>query len=119
MPAVAPVRPRPQARDELRFRFEDDLGDVLDDAMIVVSELVNNAVVHGEGRITLDLRRTGDRLRVEVVDEGTGEAPAIRQRAQADAVGGWGLHIVGVLSEAWGAHEGTTHVWAEIALPAR
>ena len=29
-------------------------------------------------------------------------------------VGGWGLHLVQTLSDRWGVHEGSTHVWFEI-----
>jgi hypothetical protein len=32
----------------------------------------------------------------------------------ADAAGGRGLRIVAALADAWGAYEGTTHVWADI-----
>jgi hypothetical protein len=29
-------------------------------------------------------------------------------------VGGWGLHLVESLSERWGVHAGSTHVWFEL-----
>jgi anti-sigma regulatory factor (Ser/Thr protein kinase) len=83
-------------------------------AMLVSSELVTNAFQHGEGGIELRLNLLDDRVRIEVVDEGRGEAPAVREEGP-DAVGGWGLHIVDQLSLQWGVYEGTTHVWAELA----
>jgi anti-sigma regulatory factor (Ser/Thr protein kinase) len=78
-----------------------------------VSELVNNAVVHGEGRIRLDAELRGEILRVEVVDEGEGTPPAIREQGVADG-GGWGLRLVDTLALRWGVYEGSTHVWAEL-----
>ena len=41
------------------------------------------------------------------------ELSVARDRPATD-VGGWGLHLVQTLSERWGVHEGSTHVWFEI-----
>jgi anti-sigma regulatory factor (Ser/Thr protein kinase) len=88
-------------------------GQDLDDVKLVVSELVDNAYLHGEGEIRLTVEAHGDRLRVEVIDEG--ENAAIKIRAGGpDGLGGFGLRLVDQLSSAWGAYEGTTHVWAEL-----
>ncbi len=84
-------------------------------ALLVSSELVTNALQHGRGRIDLRLRMTGTFLRIEVIDEGRAQAPAVRQQA-ADETGGWGLRIVDQLAAQWGVYEGTTHVWADVAL---
>lgn len=83
------------------------------DAKVVVSELVNNAFLHGAGEIVLNAQLHDDALRLEVVDQGTGHAPAIREQVEDDT-GGWGLQLVQALSTRWGAFEGTTHVWADI-----
>jgi serine/threonine-protein kinase RsbW len=95
-------------------------GDVparrLGDAKLVATELVNNAVIHGEGRITLRVERHADTVRIEVVDEGIGNAPAIREEARSDDAGGRGLRIVDALAARWGTFEGTTHVWADLPL---
>ncbi len=105
-----------RARGFLRGQVGDRLGaGARANAELVVSELVTNAVVHGKGVITLKLELAGDSLRVEVVDEGAGAAPAIREQG-ADDGGGWGLRIVETLALEWGAYEGTTHVWAELAV---
>lgn len=105
------------AADARRFiedRFGDDLSDqAADSARLVVSELATNAFIHGEGAITLKAQLLDDRLRVEVVDEGSGNTPAIRAQSKRDG-GGWGLRIVDALSLEWGAYEGTSHVWADI-----
>jgi anti-sigma regulatory factor (Ser/Thr protein kinase) len=84
-------------------------------AVLVSSELVTNALQHGRGKIELRLRHLGKFLRIEVIDEGHEQAPAVRQEA-ADETGGWGLRIVDQLAVQWGVFEGTTHVWADLPL---
>jgi serine/threonine-protein kinase RsbW len=82
-------------------------------ARLVSSELVTNALRHGKGKIELRLRLLGDFLRIEVVDQGHDQAPAVRQELP-DESGGWGLRIVDQLAVQWGVFEGTTHVWADL-----
>lgn len=84
-------------------------------AQLVASELVTNALQHGEGAIELRLRLMEGFLRVEVVDQGRAQAPAVRQDTPGET-GGWGLRIIDQLAAQWGVFEGTTHVWADIAL---
>jgi len=104
------------ARTLLRERFGNELShDALDTASLLVSELVTNAVRHGHGRIMLRAHLNGDRLLVEVIDEGTGLEPAIRERDFEDPRGGGrGLMVVDAESSRWGIHEGPTHVWFEL-----
>jgi anti-sigma regulatory factor (Ser/Thr protein kinase) len=87
------------------------------DAELLLSELVSNAVKYGDG---IDLGVTFERrdgcFRTEVVDEGTGFAATLREREDLYTPGGWGLPLVETLSDRWGAHEGSTHVWFEMAL---
>jgi anti-sigma regulatory factor (Ser/Thr protein kinase) len=87
----------------------------LNNVKLVATELLNNAYLHGRGRIELRLKRRGDHVRVEVIDAGEGAAVKIRKNSTADR-SGWGLRIVDELSISWGAHEGTTHVWAELPI---
>ncbi|MGI8863882.1 MAG: ATP-binding protein [Solirubrobacteraceae bacterium] len=101
------------ARELLQDHLQGQLDPaVLADAQTVISELVNNAYVHGTGEVELRFQVLEDRLRVEVVDEGQGAAIHVRERGSHD--GGHGLHIVQTLPSSWGAFEGTTHVWAEL-----
>lgn|GEM_PF-1749091 len=86
-----------------------------ENALLVCSELVSNAYRHGVGEIELRVRLLRDRLRIEVIDEGRDRAPAVREQAD-DQVGGWGLQIVDQVALQWGVFEGTTHVWADLAL---
>ena len=85
------------------------------DVALVVSELVNNAVVHGEGDIVVKLQLDGDVLRGEVIDHGRGFEHEVRARGARD-ISGRGLLIVEALTSRWGIHEGTTHVWFEMPL---
>jgi anti-sigma regulatory factor (Ser/Thr protein kinase) len=84
-------------------------------ARLVSSELVTNALRHGRGKVELRLRMLDQFLRIEVVDEGIDQAPAVRHDAPGEP-GGWGLRIVDQLAAQWGVFEGTTHVWADLRL---
>jgi anti-sigma regulatory factor (Ser/Thr protein kinase) len=85
-------------------------------AKLLVSELVNNAVLHGQGAITLRADLNDNRLHVEVIDEGSGFERELRQ-SDHEHLGGRGLSIVEAESSRWGLHEGTTHVWFELERP--
>ena len=90
---------------------------VVDDAVLVVSELVTNAVIHGKSSAELRLVRAQDILRVEVADDGP--APPDPQLAGADDEHGRGLFLIGALSAAWGteaAPGGGKVVWADLRL---
>ncbi len=111
----------PQAASEARALVERELaaheatGRVVENTKLVVSELVSNAFRHGEGEIEMRLSLTDARVRVEVIDQGTGQAPQVRERV-GDQVGGWGLQIVDRIARQWGVFEGTTHVWADFGI---
>ena len=79
-----------------------------DDAVLMVSELVTNALQHGVGTISLQIDVASDGVRVEVSDEGNVKlAPSPTPGAH----GGWGLRIVDQLADDWGVREGSTKVW--------
>lgn len=97
--------------------MEDNLSKnvpqpALYDIKLVVSELVDNAFLHGCGQIMLRAAPIDDRIRIEVIDEGQGAAIKIRE--DGPELGGWGLRVVDGVAAAWGAYEGTTHVWADV-----
>lgn len=97
-------------------RFGEQLDpSILPDAKLLVSELITNSVKYGgEGSVELILRSDQPQhIHVEVVDQGIGFIPTARDRPMTE-VGGWGLHLVEVLTQRWGVHEGSTHVWFEI-----
>jgi anti-sigma regulatory factor (Ser/Thr protein kinase) len=102
------------ARRALRAQFADPLpADRLRDLDLVVTELVNNAVSHGEGAIRVSVQLEAGVIRGEVIDEGEGFERQVRRRG-VDEVGGRGLQLVEDLASRWGIHEGTTHVWFEM-----
>ncbi len=88
----------------------------LDTVRLLVTEVVTNAVRHvdRDGALGLRLSVRGDRVRVEVVDPGTGFEP--RQRTADSPLGGsWGLHFLEVLSDCWGIDRGERNtVWFEL-----
>jgi anti-sigma regulatory factor (Ser/Thr protein kinase) len=85
----------------------------LHQAKLLTSELVTNAVMHGQGRIILRAGLDQDRVLIEVIDEGQGFEHELRTRSFED-LHGRGLGIVESESSRWGIHEGTTHVWFEL-----
>ena len=71
-----------------------------DDAVLVLSELVTNAMVHAAAGCTVEVRHSDDVVRLEVQDRSR-QAPAMRPVGPSD-VGGQGLLLVEALAEAWG-----------------
>lgn len=94
--------------------------DTRDNLLLVVSELVTNAVVHGAEPIVVTMVRAPERIRVEVTD-GADDSSPHTNRAAADAENGRGLSVVTRLATAWGWRASPGHgktVWAELPLPA-
>jgi len=94
---------------------------VLDNAQLVVSELVTNSVRHSGARVTdavvLRVEFTRTVVRVEVEDCGRAGVIAPR-RPDFESGGGFGLQLVQALSERWGLErvaQGGIRVWAQLA----
>jgi anti-sigma regulatory factor (Ser/Thr protein kinase) len=105
-----------QARGLIRSRLAGVVpASTVEDIALAVTELVTNAFRHGEGRIELRVEVTDESVKGEVIDDGGGFEYEMRSHG-FDEVGGRGLQIVGGLSEQWGIHEGTTHVWFEVPI---
>ena len=96
---------------------------VVDDAALVLSELLGNAVRHGAdlpgGGIRADWSLGEGGLRLEVRDGGSGpQRLAAAAAGSHDGESGRGLGIVASLARRWG-HDATgvaCVVWAELAL---
>jgi anti-sigma regulatory factor (Ser/Thr protein kinase) len=102
------------ARAAVRRHLAGHVGATrLGEASLVISELVTNALVHGRGEIDLRLQHEGETVRGEVIDHGAGFEYEVRERGPGD-VSGRGLFLVDALTNRWGIHEGTTHVWFEL-----
>lgn len=91
--------------------------DIIDSALLVLNEMVTNAVTHGRGHVDLVLRRTPRWLYVEVLD--ASRLLPRRRLADGDDEDGRGLQMVAMLSERWGVRPTAVgkSVWAQIALP--
>jgi len=92
-------------------------------AVLIVSELVTNAIVHsGSSKVGCVLRLGHGLLRIEVTDQAVGLAePAVRKPADDD-VSGRGLLLVSAVSEAWGvspARPSGRTVWATVRADAQ
>lgn len=85
-----------------------------EDAALMVSELVTNAVVHGVGAIWLRIDLEADAVRIEVADEGN---VRVTPTPEPGAHGGWGLRIVEQLADDWGVLDGSTRVWFRLRRP--
>jgi serine/threonine-protein kinase RsbW len=99
-----------------------DTWDVRDDArevlVLVVGELVSNAVRHGRGTVELYVNTSATVLRIEVSDQGGGQ-PRIRPvEHSGPRAGGWGLRLVDQLVDMWGTtvQPGRTVVWVQHAI---
>lgn len=110
------------ARHEMA-RQRSRLGGRFDDALIVVTELVTNSVLHGPpgGSIDVVTSVTGRYMHIEVTDGGTGfqgMTPDGRDLFQGMTPDGRGLRIVSAIATRWGVVRGPCRVWADLDLTA-
>jgi PAS domain S-box-containing protein len=100
-------------------------SDVVDDAVVLTSELVTNAVVHAGTAADVLCLRTDEGVRVEVADhypereipiQGTG-----RSLGSLDRENGRGLLLCAALASRWGVEYSPTfkQVWFQLDLPQR
>ena len=91
-----------------------EMNDHIDDALLIASELVTNAILHARTPVQLRLHADGPVVRVEVYDENS-RMPAVTG-VGPDATSGRGLAVVACLACAWGMEqEGHGKVvWAEL-----
>ena len=106
-------------------RILDGLADglsisMLDDARLLLTELITNAIQHGHlehgDRISLTVRREAAGIVVEVSDPGDG-IPSSDGRPPTSR-NGWGLTLLERLADAWGVEavpEGGTRAWFRLA----
>lgn len=115
---AAPAEARAAIRDAI------DGDPRIEAALLATSEMITNALVHGEldahDLIELRIARLGPILLIEVLNDpapGFALADIAERDPASDRPGGWGLRIVGALSSDWGAavEHGRTLVWFEVA----
>lgn len=87
------------------------------DAVLMVSELVTNAVRHAPGLLLLEITIQMDTLHVAVVDDAPG-SPVLHHPDPDDA-DSTGLIIVNALADRWGHTPGSSRktVWFDLVLP--
>jgi anti-sigma regulatory factor (Ser/Thr protein kinase) len=116
--ASAPGAAR-RALEGLRSSLGDDAAE---EAALLLSEVVTNAVRHANldehDSIRVHVRLRPGLVRVDVADPGGGFDPE-RDRIEGPETG-WGLRLLDRLSVRWGVERGThTTVWFEVATEAR
>ncbi|HUP99512.1 MAG TPA: ATP-binding protein [Aeromicrobium sp.] len=86
----------------------------LEDAVLMTSELVTNALLHARGEIEIRLDSDGHRVRIEVRDRNS-RVPVF-SAVPVDATSGRGLFLVEKLAEDWGVDSRTDGkaVWFEV-----
>ena len=106
------------ARRYLASRAAAWPAELLELVVLLTSELVTNAVVHGLGPVQLRLIDDGPRLRVEVSDGETTSLPLESRRPAPVEASGRGLLIVDRLADRWGCRQRRTPpgkvVWFEL-----
>lgn len=92
-------------------------ADLVDDASLVVTELVTNAVLHARSACAVVLSRSGGGVRIEVTDRGAGDVAVTNQRPTGEH--GRGLIIVSAVATAWGTETSAAdkRVWVELSPP--
>jgi anti-sigma regulatory factor (Ser/Thr protein kinase) len=89
------------------------------DVLLLLTELVANAVRHGDvaadHTVRVVVRQWTRRVRVEVVDPGT-RFTQVRPGSRGDESGGWGLFLVDRIADSWGVGRAVagTCAWFEI-----
>jgi anti-sigma regulatory factor (Ser/Thr protein kinase) len=100
------------------FAAEHLEGDTFDVCLLLLDELVANAVVHGEGgvRVHVDV---SDPIRVEVTNRGTEGTVEPIPYERGRPAEHFGLHVVHGLAQSWGVSRdsGDTVVWFELPNP--
>ncbi|MFC4587393.1 ATP-binding protein [Sphaerisporangium corydalis] len=100
-------------------------GPVQDDVMLLLSEVVTNAVEHSssgsraDGRVTVRVTLSSRFVHVEVTDAGSATSAPVARMVEAGSEGGRGLWLVDMIATAWGSrHDGKAGrtVWFQAAL---
>jgi anti-sigma regulatory factor (Ser/Thr protein kinase) len=111
-----PASVREARRFVEQFLAEEHIND-LDAAVLVVSELMTNAVVHGGDARPIDLTLKRDSAGVSIEVEDGDPHPPIPGAPQSDQDRGRGMIIVDRMAYRWGwapLQDGGKRVWCEV-----
>ena len=103
------------ARDFIAAHLADpELTDLRETAVLLVSEVVTNALRHTDGQVQLEIRRYRDRVRVEVADEASRGPIPSHPGLQDES--GRGVPLMDALSDRGGTspHGAGKVVWFEL-----
>jgi anti-sigma regulatory factor (Ser/Thr protein kinase) len=107
-----------QARGFVRSRLDNlDVPEPpREDAVLLTSELVTNALLHARSEIEVVVDSDGHRVRIEVRDRNS-RLP-VAPTVEVDATSGRGLFLVASLADDWGVDRRTDGkaVWFELEL---
>lgn len=93
------------------------LPNLIDDAQLLLSELLTNALRHSTGgEVVVRLVRTAEGLLLEVNDGSPGR-PTVRA-AGPDDESGRGMLLVSTIAASWGVSDDETTTWCALSLPA-
>jgi anti-sigma regulatory factor (Ser/Thr protein kinase) len=121
------LRGEPEAACDARRELRAGDGTLPDavqaDVLLLVTELVTNAIRHGppttDPAIRVEVRQWPQLVHVSVFDKGGGFTAHSRP-PRGDSSGGWGLYLVDQIADSWAiapAEEGTC-VWFELVFSA-
>jgi anti-sigma regulatory factor (Ser/Thr protein kinase) len=96
------------------------LSALVDDALLLISELVTNALKHGTGpeirfRMVLVTNLVTDLVVLEV-DDGSPGRPQVREAGPAEE-SGRGMFLVASVAASWGVSEDETRTWCTLTSP--
>jgi PAS domain S-box-containing protein len=100
-------------------------ADIVDDAVVLTSELVTNAVVHAGTSADVLCLRADDGVRIEVADRYPEREIPLQgshiNMGSPDREGGRGLQLCAAMATRWGVEYTPTHkqVWFQLDLPDR
>ncbi|MBE4734059.1 MULTISPECIES: SpoIIE family protein phosphatase [Streptomyces] len=100
-------------------------ADIVDDAVVLTSELVTNAVIHAGTSADVLCLRADDGVRIEVADRYPEREIPLQgshiNMGSPDREGGRGLQLCAAMATRWGVEYTSTHkqVWFQLDLPDR
>ncbi|GAA1021454.1 hypothetical protein Aple_073740 [Acrocarpospora pleiomorpha] len=101
-------------------------NDRLDDALLLTTELVSNAILHSDsgrdpdGRITVEVFNVDGFIQVQVIDQGSARSVPYVVADPEQRCSGFGLRLVEEIASEWGhayVLEGSRAVWFDLAPP--
>ncbi|MFJ6573698.1 ATP-binding protein [Streptomyces sp. NPDC091292] len=94
------------------------LSDLVDDAELLISELVTNGIRHGTGPEVVFRLVIGEEFLVLEVHDGSPQLPRVRTAGPGEE-NGRGMFLVDALATSWGVSADGTTTWCILTKPAQ